>query len=187
MYLSEFLFHIGFTNTVSSNKTLVRNTYFIFTIGWYVQKVIANFIKDIDPTIIQDTRRQVMLNPSLKKEHLRSNEEYWVSIWTGCKNIEGTYYVQYLVWNGQVSYIFYKDLGSILNRLLGFLSKDILYVYRNIYIVYIPRIIFFLLCLLWKTANKVKPKVSFIQIKYFGITCFRKTGKWKKATQCSAL
>ena len=27
------------------------------------------------------------------------------------------------------------------------------------------------------SANKVKPRVSFIHIKYFGIICFRKTGK----------
>ena len=31
-------------------------------------------------------------------------------------------------------------------------------------------------CLLWKSANKVKPNVSFIHVKYFGITYFRKTG-----------
>ena len=32
-------------------------------------------------------------------------------------------------------------------------------------------------CLLWKSANKVKPKVGFMHKKYFVITCFRKTGK----------
>ena len=36
---------------------------------------------------------------------------------------------------------------------------------------------FYSVCLLWESANKGKPKVGFIHIKYFGITCFRKTGK----------
>ena len=75
MYLLEFLFHVGFANTVSSNKTFVRNTYFIFAIGWLViTNFITNFIKNIDANIIQDTRRHVMLNPSLKKYHLRKWE-----------------------------------------------------------------------------------------------------------------
>ena len=61
MYLWDFFFHIDFTNTVSSNKTLVRNIYFIFTIERLVQKVITNFIKDIDVTIILDMRRHVYI------------------------------------------------------------------------------------------------------------------------------
>ena len=48
----NFVFHVGFTNTVFSNKTPVRDIYFIFLIHWLVQKVITNFMKDIDVTII---------------------------------------------------------------------------------------------------------------------------------------
>ena len=67
----NFLFHVGFINTLSSNKILLRNIHILFTIGWLVQKVIKKFIKAIDATIMQDTRRYAISNPSLKKYHQR--------------------------------------------------------------------------------------------------------------------
>ena len=43
----NFLFHVDLTNSVSSNKTLLRNIYILFTIDWFVQKMITKFIKGL--------------------------------------------------------------------------------------------------------------------------------------------
>ena len=43
----NFLFHVDLTNSVSSNKILLRNIYILFTIDWFVQKVITRFIKGL--------------------------------------------------------------------------------------------------------------------------------------------
>ena len=46
---------------------------------------------------------------------------------------------------------------------------------------------FYSVCLLWESANKGKPKVGFIHIKYFGITCQENWQmKESKSMQCIA-
>ena len=62
------------TEEYTSTWRIYKPGEYVFKPGdlnFLVQNVITNFIKDIDANIIQDMRRHVMLNPSLKKYYVR--------------------------------------------------------------------------------------------------------------------
>ena len=134
----NFLFHIGFINTGTSNKTLVRNIYFIPIIGGLVQKYYKfhKWYRCHYNTRCEKTRDAKSILKRKAPSKRMNNTECLFKL--GVKILKVR--VPYNIWNGMV-----KSVTIIFNE------RYTVYVYSR----YICNCnYFFSVCLLWKKANK---------------------------------